>query len=111
MSLTQTINDRHETAMDLCEEGFFAKRKGDFETAKKLFHEAFILELSAAGQVPIDCEPTRSVLYSSAMYCAQNAGMFPEAIEVAETLLTFTPYEEYIQGATELINELKLGLC
>ena len=80
------VTRRHERSMDLAEEAFIAKRRGELDTAKRLFIEALTLESSAAESFPPDkqSEPTRSILYRSAASLAYHAELY----ERAEGLIT-----------------------
>lgn len=71
----------HERSMDVAEEAFIAERRGDLETAKRLFLEALALEQEAALSYPADkqSEPTRSILYRSAASLAYHAEAYDQA--------------------------------
>jgi hypothetical protein len=103
----KSITAKHDQAMNLCEEAFFENRKKNSEKAKELFLTAYKLERECAEMIEEGMEPTRSVLYSSAMHCANDAGLKKEAFELAEKLLSFTKYEEYIEDSTKIIGEFK----
>jgi len=70
----QSIEELHSNAMNIAEEAFIARRRGDNGKADALFREALDLENKAAENLPlsIDSEPTRSVLFRSAASLAYN---------------------------------------
>jgi len=82
-----TVNDLHPKAMDLAEEAFSLRRKGQDDKAKHLFLEALELERTAALLLPVgeDSEPSRSILFRSAASLAYNA----EDFDAAERLIAF----------------------
>jgi hypothetical protein len=82
-----TVNDLHPKAMDLAEEAFSLRRKGQDDKAKRLFLEALELERTAALLLPVgeDSEPSRSILFRSAASLAYNA----EDFDAAERLIAF----------------------
>ncbi|MDB5279057.1 MAG: putative endonuclease, domain protein [Ferruginibacter sp.] len=71
----------HEEAMDLAEMAFFAKRRGEYYNFWKFIQRALNYE-KAAARVLIEeqqIEPTRSLLYKSAIHFALNLDHFDEA--------------------------------
>lgn len=82
-----TVGELHPKAMDLAEEAFSLRRKGQDDKAKRLFLEALELERTAALLLPVgeDSEPSRSILFRSAASLAYNA----EDFDAAERLIAF----------------------
>lgn len=102
----------HNKAMDIAEEAFFLKRKGDEQRSVALFHEAVEYEIKAASLLPIDIasEPTRSILYRSSAALAQNAKQFDLAERmIANGLAGFPPPEiqEELRNLYEDINYMR----
>lgn len=81
------VEQLHNQAMDLAEDAFIAKRKGDGKEAIRLFSEALDFEKKAASFFPPneESEPTRSILYRSAASIAYNSGDY----ETADRLIAF----------------------
>ena len=75
------IEELHEQAMDIAEDAFSARRKGNAREALRLFDDALVLEAQAANQYPAteSSEPTRSILYRSAAALAFHANNFEQA--------------------------------
>ncbi|HVF49465.1 MAG TPA: tetratricopeptide repeat protein [Pyrinomonadaceae bacterium] len=82
-----TVNDLHPQAMDLADEAFRLRRRGNDAEARMLFLRALELEQKAAFLLPATeaSEPSRSILYRSAASLAYNA----EDYEEAERLIAF----------------------
>lgn len=89
----QQVNRLHEQAMEQAEIAFVAKIKGDKETAKQKFLEAFQYEREAVNLLLNDyeSEPTRSVLFRSAAALAFDAGLLQEAEQMAAIGLSGHP--------------------
>lgn len=64
------IDTLHSKAMDIADDAFIAKRKGNYEEARLLAKQAFEYESQAALLLleKYEIEPTRSVLFRSAAY-------------------------------------------
>jgi tetratricopeptide (TPR) repeat protein len=77
------INELHEEAMDLADEGDRAKKRGDYAAAQTLYRRALELETHAADETPIGTEPTRSILYRSAAWLAIYCHLESEAEKLA----------------------------
>lgn len=105
--MMRKIENEHDEAMEHASIGDVHKRKGNMEDAIESYTTAYGMERWCAENVPEDCEPSRSIMYSSAISLANAAGLKKEAKELAEKLLSFTTYEEYVNEATELLAELK----
>lgn len=98
--------------MDIAEEAFFAKRRGEEVTAVELFSKALTLELEAANSLTIHIknEPTRSILFRSSAALAQNANQFELAERlIANGLAGFPPPEikEELKNLYEDINFMR----
>lgn len=98
--------------MDIAEEAFLLKRKGEEQRALTLFTEAVKYEIEAASLLPldIDSEPTRSILYRSSAALAQNAKQFDLAERlIANGLAGFPPPEiqEELRNLYEDINYMR----
>lgn len=80
----------HEAAMEECDKADDCKRLGDLEGERKHRMNAFRLEKDAAGLVALEsnCEPTRSILFRSAAWCAYEVGEFQEAEILAARALS-----------------------
>lgn len=67
--------------MELADEAFFARRRGDKEQAMNFARQAMQFEKQAADILveEVDAEPTRSVLHRSAATLAVDAGEIEEA--------------------------------
>ena len=76
-----TVRELHGKAMELADLAFAASRKGENETAVRLFAEAFALERQAVERIIANgnTEPTRSILLRSAASLALNCGQSREA--------------------------------
>ena len=93
MNQIQTL---HQQAMDLAENAFTAKLRGDRTQADQLLRQAFAKEAEAAALVTnnLDAEPTRSVLHRSAASLAIECGEFQTAERLIATALTGNPPKE-----------------
>jgi hypothetical protein len=71
-----SVRELHDKAMAFADDAIIAKRNGDSEYARQLFHQAYTCESGAASllEPTADHEPTRSILYRSAAWLAFNAG-------------------------------------
>lgn len=104
-----TVNDLHPQAMDLADEAFRHRRRGDDAQAKQFFLQALELEQQAASLLPPteESEPSRSILYRSAASLAYNGGSYDEAERlIAYGLIGFPPAEikEELKDLYENIN-------
>lgn len=103
----------HNQAMQLAQEAYIAKLKGEEEVSLTMYRAAYELERKAAiGFEAFDgSEPTRSVLFRSAAVLAKNCGKFIEAYELVGTGLSGNPTglvkEELEELNKELIQTLK----
>jgi hypothetical protein len=80
MNKPQKVTDLHNQAMEIAEEGYFARSEGDKATADKHFKAAYELEKAAAMLLidDFEIEPTRSILFKGAAQLA----FIPSAREV-----------------------------
>lgn len=90
------IEQIHNEAINLAEEAFRAKRKGDVETATDLFVQALDLEKKAFSSFPAseDSEPTRSILIRSAASMAFHAREYDQAEQLVSIGLSGFPPSE-----------------
>jgi len=104
------IRELHEKAMDLAEEAFVAKLRGNLEQAKQLIRQAFEGEAQAARLVPNDpsSEPTRSILYRSAASLALDCNEFDEAERLIAAGLAGNPPKEIAEELKELSEKVNL---
>ena len=89
------MDELHHKSMGLADEGFYAKRSGDLQTAQEKYQLAFDYEKAAASFLMFEfqMEPTRSVYFRSA---ASLVLQMPE------------PNESYLREAERLV---AFGLC
>lgn len=104
-----TVSDLHPKAMDLAEEAFLLRRRGEDAQAKVFFLQALHLEQEAALLLlpTEDAEPSRSILYRSAASLAYNAEDFDTAERlIAHGLSGYPPSEikEELKNLYEDIN-------
>jgi hypothetical protein len=108
----RSIKEIHQEAMDLAEEGFVAKKKGDEHNASSSLSKALELEQKAADSMDLieESEPTRSILYRSAASLAFNIGDFPLCDRlIARGLSGFPPpeIEEELKNLFEDVNFMR----
>jgi hypothetical protein len=104
------INSMHEKSMDFCEDVEVKKRNKctDAEITPLLL-QAYEKEREAADLTIKGEEPTRSILYYSAMCMAREAHCMEKALETAKILLSFTTYDEYKEEAQEIVSKMLHG--
>jgi hypothetical protein len=105
----KSINELHEVAMDLADQAFIARRRGDIDVAITLSRKAYEQELEVAEQLRDDfnAEPSRSVLYRSAASLAMECGEIREAERlISIALIGNPPYEiaEELRNLLEQVN-------
>lgn len=100
------VNELHEKAMELSEQGFFDRREGNLSEAKSFFKQSYELELQCLNMIPIGTEPTWSAICCGVMWLAHDAGLFQEAIKYSKILIDKTPYAEYKKEAGDLVEAL-----
>jgi hypothetical protein len=84
------MDELHNAAMDLAYLADRAEQIGDLCLVKDLRVHAARLGAEAASKATT--EPSRSILYRSAAWLASNAGMYEEAIQLAEIGLMPHPH-------------------
>jgi uncharacterized protein HemY len=102
------INDLHEKAMQLSDEAFFAKRRGDLDGFLRFSREALELETQAADLLKenLEAEPSRSVLYRSAASIAIDCQEFRQAERLIATALSGNPPTEIAVELRDLLEQL-----
>jgi|GEM_PF-299795 uncharacterized protein YjbI with pentapeptide repeats len=105
MNQIQTL---HQQAMDLAENAFTVKLRGDRTQADQLLRQAFAKEAEAAALVAndLDAEPTRSVLHRSAASLAIECGEFQTAERLIATALAGNPPQEIAEELRNLIFQI-----
>jgi len=103
------ITELHDQAMELSDEAFIARRKGDSERADQLSRQAFELEAAAAELVrnSLEIEPTRSVLYRSAASMAMDIGELREAEKLIATALSGDPPPDIADELRNLLEQVQ----
>ncbi len=94
--------------MELADEAFFAKRRGNLDQAKKLIYEAFKEERTAAEHLRdyYSSEPSRSILYRSAASLALECGENREAEKLVALGLSGDPPPEIANELRHLFDEI-----
>jgi tetratricopeptide (TPR) repeat protein len=103
-----TVQELHIKAIELADNAFIFKFKGELENAIKLFSEAFQLERQAAllAKEQNIGEPTISVLLKSAASLAINANELNEAEKLICLALYGEPPHEIAEELRNLLEEL-----
>jgi hypothetical protein len=91
-----TVRNIHDRAMDLVQEAFVLKSRGNTSEAMQKFKRAFLLERAAADRLAEEknIEPTRSILHRSAATLALDCNKTSEAVRLARRGLAGDPPEE-----------------
>ncbi|MCU0239089.1 MAG: hypothetical protein MUC29_06575, partial [Pyrinomonadaceae bacterium] len=102
------IHDLHEKAMNLCDEAFFAKRKGDMDSFMKFSHQALEFETEAANLLKdnFDDEPSRSILYRSAASIAIDCKELRQAEKLIAMALVGNPPNEIAEELRDLLEKV-----
>ncbi len=102
-----SIDQLHNQAMDLAENAFLARQKGDKIAFVQLSREAFLLEKAAAMllQNQFDAEPTRSILFKSAAFLAFDAQEYQECRDMITYTLLGKPDEIIKTEMNQLFDE------
>ena len=105
-------NNSHTKAMDLVEEAFILRRKGQIPESNSLFLRAFELEKEAALHFKdvLEYEPTRSVFLRSAASLAIECRNFIEAERLIAYALSGNPPAEIADELRNLLSTLHLRL-
>lgn len=103
-----TIMDNHHNAMEIADKADAAKRRGQYDEAKKFFLEAFYHECSAAMKFKDrpGIEPTRSILFRSAATLAVECGELREAERLISFGLSGSPPDEIIEELRDLLERV-----
>lgn len=98
--------------MDLADQAFMTRRRGDLVQAQTLLYRAFELEKEAAETYRYDfsAEPTRSVLYRSAASLAIDCNELREAERLLATGLQGDPPEEIADEIRKLMDQVKFAI-
>jgi hypothetical protein len=103
-----TVRDQHREAMDLADRADLEKRRGNLDSARQLYAEAFELEKSAA--IPFasryNDEPSRSILYRSAASLAIDSQQFDEAERLIATALSGFPPPDIADELRDLLEQI-----
>src|SRR6185437_15777182 len=97
-----SIEDTHQKAMELAEQAFAARRRGEADTAQSLARRAYLLEKQAAGAA--QTEPSRSVLHRSAATLALDCGEYREAERLVAAALAGSPPEQIANELREVLD-------
>jgi hypothetical protein len=102
------VTELHNAALDLADEAFFLRKKGNLVGAIELFKEAYHLEIKAAFQCASfsDNEPTRSILFKSAAHLANNAHLYELAAKAVHNALAGDAPQSISEELYELLDEL-----
>lgn len=95
----------HDDAMEAYDRYEAAAKAGRFAAASRALLEALRLEAEAASKVPVDLEPTRSVLFRSAAAIALDAGRAAEAKRLVIEGLRGKPPREIEGELLELLDD------
>lgn len=95
--------------MDLADQAFLAKRRGNLEWSVDLAYRALELESAAAEMVRHDvaAEPTRSILYRSAASLAIECGETETALRLIATGLSGDPPPEIADELRDLLQQVQ----
>jgi tetratricopeptide (TPR) repeat protein len=107
MTDTRIINELHEQAMELADQGLLLRKSGDTERSVAVFRQAFEYEAAAAKLVAdTTIEPTRSVLHRSAATLALDCGEVREAEKLIAAALVGDPPAEIAVELRALLMEV-----
>lgn len=112
-NMNRAIDELHQKAMQLADEGFYVKKKGDLEQAQSTYLTAFEYEKAAAMLLVNEYkkEPTRSVMFRSAACLLLNLpfpteNYFRQAERMVAYGLSGNPPEEIAEELREAWREL-----
>ncbi len=102
----KSIAKLHRQAMEVADLAHEARRRGDSETERAKFQEAFLLERQAAEQSceQPNAEPSRSILFRSAATLAVSAGLLVDAEKAIRQGLEGDPPFEIARELRELLD-------
>lgn len=105
------INNLHEKAMELSDNAFIARRRGDKQLSLELSRRAFELECEAAYALKDDksAEPTRSILFRSAASLAIDCSEYRTAENLVAMALEADPPEEIAEELRALLEKMGSG--
>lgn len=94
--------------MDLAEQAYLARLKGDSASSKELIKQAYIKEKEVALEFEnkTEMEPTRSVLLRSAASLAYECGQAREAERLIAMALSGNPPDEIAEELRELLYKI-----
>ncbi|RUT04048.1 hypothetical protein DSM106972_049620 [Dulcicalothrix desertica PCC 7102] len=97
----------HREAMELVDQAFLARQRGDATAALELTKAAFSQEQAAADLVAnlFDLEPTRSVLHRSAATLAVECSFLREAEKLIGRALAGNPPDDIADELRDLLIE------
>lgn len=103
-----SLTDTHDHAMEFVDQAFFARRRGDSNTAQNYLREAYNLERQAAEHLrnSLESEPSRSILYRSAASLALDCGLTEEAERLAATGLAGNPPLDIAEELRDLMENI-----
>ncbi|GJD19909.1 hypothetical protein Desac_0621 [Rivularia sp. IAM M-261] len=103
----QDVEILHQEAMELVDQAFLARQKGDATAAVELTKAAFAQERAAADLVAnlFELEPTRSVLHRSAAVLAVECSELREAERLIGRALAGNPPDDIANELRDLLLE------
>jgi len=107
-----TVRDQHREAMDLADRADMEKRRGNVDTARQFYGQAFKLEQAAATALATryQDEPSRSILYRSAASLAMDIQQFNEAERLIAAALSGFPPPDIAEELRDLLEQIHLQL-
>jgi len=104
----EKINEIHRDAMQLADQAYLARLRGEVKEAERLVRKAFEREREAAllSADKHEFEPTRSVLHRSAASLAIECGEMREAERLISSALLGTPPEEIADELRDLLEKV-----
>lgn len=103
-----TVRDQHREAMGLADRADLEKRRGNLDSARLLYAQAFDLEKSAAVLLAAryNDEPSRSILYRSAASLAIDSQQLDEAERLIATALSGFPPSDIADELRDLLEQV-----
>ena len=100
-------NDLHNQAMEYVDDAFFARKRGDEQSALRSFEQALAKEAAAidALEERERVQPMYSVLYRSAAALALDCGLLSEAKALAYKGLALGPYSEIEEELLDVLEQ------
>jgi hypothetical protein len=106
--MDDSIKALHDEAMNMADQAFDARRKGDVVQAMSLFQRAYQMEIRAARGS--NKQPVTGVLFRSAASLAFLGGLHKEAEDAIEAGLNSNPPEWLVQELGDLCMTHGIGL-